>query len=139
MGSETLSHKMGPSEDVRNLSQGDCDAPIWLIVCCVWMCDDSHIRYLLGRSEFYLLLLDLNFIKKILIDKRFFFWETFDFWNLEVLKFLFQILRLWTWKLFLEIWNLKFEILSIKILKIRSWNFDHEIWGSNFWKLMIWV
>ena len=32
---------------------GDCDAPIWLIVWCVWVCDQSHIGYLLGRSGFY--------------------------------------------------------------------------------------
>ena len=51
MGSETLSHKVGPSEDVRNLSGGDCDAPILLIVWFVWMCDESHIGYLLGRSN----------------------------------------------------------------------------------------
>ena len=60
--------------------------------------------------DFHLLTLDLNFIKKSLIDKRFFFWETFNFWNLEVLKFLFQILRLWnlrifTWNLEPKIWN----------------------------------
>ena len=30
-----------------------CDAPFWLIVWCVWMCDKSHIGYLLGRSELY--------------------------------------------------------------------------------------
>ena len=46
------------------------------------------------------------FIKKSLIGKRFYFWETFDFWNLEVLKLTFKILRL----LNLEIltWNQKF-------------------------------
>ena len=43
--------KVGPNEDVRDLSEGDCDAPIWLIVWCVWVCDESHIEYLLGGSE----------------------------------------------------------------------------------------
>ena len=28
VGSETLPHKVGPNEDVRDLSGGDCDAPI---------------------------------------------------------------------------------------------------------------
>ena len=27
VGSETLPHKVGPNEDVRDLSGGDCDAP----------------------------------------------------------------------------------------------------------------
>ena len=78
--------------------------------------------------DFHLLTLDLNFVKKSLINKRFFFWETFDLWNLEVLKFLFQILRLWK----LEIFYLKSEILSLRILKIKAWNFDHEIWSLIF-------
>ena len=52
MGSETLPHKVGPNEDVRDLSGGDCDTPIWLIVWYVWMCDESHIRYLLGDLSF---------------------------------------------------------------------------------------
>ena len=26
---------------------------IWLIVWCVWVCDESHIGYLLGRSGLY--------------------------------------------------------------------------------------
>ena len=30
-----------------------CDTPIWLIVWCVWVCDESHIGYLLGRSGLY--------------------------------------------------------------------------------------
>ena len=42
-------HKVGPNEDVRDLSGGDCDTPIWLIVWCVWVCDESHIGYLLDR------------------------------------------------------------------------------------------
>ena len=29
-----------------------CDTPIWLIVWCVWVCDESHIGYLLGRLGF---------------------------------------------------------------------------------------
>ena len=28
VGSKTLPHKMGPNEDVSDLSGGDCDAPI---------------------------------------------------------------------------------------------------------------
>ena len=72
------------------------------------------------------------FIKKSLIDKRFYFWETFDFWNLEVLKLTFKILRLWNLEIL--IWNLKFEILRFKFLKIKTWNFDHEIWGLDFLK-----
>ena len=28
VGLETLSHKVGPNEDVRDLSGGDCDTPI---------------------------------------------------------------------------------------------------------------
>ena len=32
VGSETLPHKMGANEDVRDLRGGDCDAPIWLIM-----------------------------------------------------------------------------------------------------------
>jgi len=28
VGSETLPHKVGLNEDVRDLSRGDCDAPI---------------------------------------------------------------------------------------------------------------
>ena len=36
MGSETLSHKVGPNEDIRDLSGGDCDAPNLCDVCgCV--------------------------------------------------------------------------------------------------------
>ena len=53
MGSETLPHKVDPNEDVRDLSEGDYDAPIWLIVWCMWVCDESHIGYLLGRSRLY--------------------------------------------------------------------------------------
>ena len=72
-----------------------------------WVLRDPTVSEI---RDFHLLTLDLNFIKKSLIDKRFFFWETFDFWNLEVLKFLFQILRFWnleifTWNLKLKIWN----------------------------------
>ena len=33
MGLETLPHKVGSNEDIRNLSGGDCDAPI------DWLCD----------------------------------------------------------------------------------------------------
>ena len=66
-----------------------------------------------GMCDFQLVILDLNFVKKSLIDKRFYFWETFDFWNLEILKLTFKIfetLKLWDFELKfeLEIWN--FEI-----------------------------
>ena len=54
-----------------------------------------HGRTISEMCDFHLLTLDLNFVKKSLINKRSFFWETFDLWNLEDLKFLFQILRLW--------------------------------------------
>ena len=39
--SETLLHKVGPNEDIRDLNGENCDAPIWLIVWCVWVCDKS--------------------------------------------------------------------------------------------------
>ena len=42
---------MGPNEDVRDLSGGDCDAPISLSVSCVWVSDESNIGCLLGRFE----------------------------------------------------------------------------------------
>ena len=48
MGLEILPYKVGPNDDVRDLSEGDCDVPIWLIVWCVWMCDEFHIGYLLS-------------------------------------------------------------------------------------------
>ena len=44
---------MGPNEDIRDLIGGDYDTPIWLIVWYVWVYDESHIGYLLGRSEIY--------------------------------------------------------------------------------------
>ena len=44
---------MGPNEDVRDLSGGDCDNLIWMIVWSVWVCDESHMGYLLGRFELY--------------------------------------------------------------------------------------
>ena len=53
VGSETLPHKVGLNEDVRDLSGGDCDALIWLIMWCVWVCDESYIGYLLGWLGFY--------------------------------------------------------------------------------------
>ena len=40
MGSETLPHKVGPNEDVRDLSGGDCDAPN--LIDCV-MCVDMRL------------------------------------------------------------------------------------------------
>ena len=53
MGLETLPHKVGPNEDVRDLNGGDCDTSNWLIVWCVWVCDKSHIGYLLGWTGRY--------------------------------------------------------------------------------------
>ena len=53
VGSETLLYKVGPNEDVRDLSEADCDVSIWLIVWYVWVCDESHIGYLLGWTRFY--------------------------------------------------------------------------------------
>ena len=44
VGLKTLPHKVDPNEDVRDLSGGDCDALIWLIVWCVWVCNESYIR-----------------------------------------------------------------------------------------------
>ena len=43
---------MGPNEDVKDLSGEDCDISIWLIVWCVWVCNESHIGYLLDRLGF---------------------------------------------------------------------------------------
>ena len=76
----------------------------WWVFCC---------SFAFGMGDFYLFLLDLNFIKKSLIDKRFYFWETFDFWNLEVLKFSFKISRLWNFEILY--WNLEFEIWNFEI------------------------
>ena len=53
MSSETLPHKVGPNEDVRDLSRGDYNSPIWLIVWYAWVCNESHIGYLQGRSRLY--------------------------------------------------------------------------------------
>ena len=47
-------HKVGPNEDIRDLSGGDCDALIWLIVCDVCRCVMS------STSGIYWV--DLNFI-----------------------------------------------------------------------------
>ena len=52
-GLKDTTHKVGPNEDVSDLSGGDYDVPIWLIVWYVWVCDESHIGYLLGRFELY--------------------------------------------------------------------------------------
>ena len=46
-------YKVGSNKDVRDLSGGDYDIPIWLIMWCVWVCDKSHIGYLLGKYEIY--------------------------------------------------------------------------------------
>ena len=48
-----ITPQSGPNKDIRDLSEGDCDAPIWLIVWCVWVCDESHIGYLLGWTGLY--------------------------------------------------------------------------------------
>ena len=48
VGSETLLHKVGSNEDASDLSRGNCDAPIWLIMWYVWVCDESHIGHILG-------------------------------------------------------------------------------------------
>ena len=40
---------MGPNEDVRDLSGGDCDAPNSDKFVCV----ESHIRHILGRTRLY--------------------------------------------------------------------------------------
>ena len=42
MGSETLTHKVDPNEDIRDLSEGDCDAPN--LIDCV-MCPTSGIYW----------------------------------------------------------------------------------------------
>jgi len=34
-GLRDTTHKVGPNENIRDLSGVDCDAPIWLIVWCV--------------------------------------------------------------------------------------------------------
>ena len=47
-----ITHKVGPNEDVRDLSRGDCNTPIWLIMWCMWVCDESHIGYLLVNLGF---------------------------------------------------------------------------------------
>ena len=36
-----------------NLCEVSCDASIWLFVWCVWVCNESHIGYLLGWTGFY--------------------------------------------------------------------------------------
>ena len=117
-------------------------------------CKKSKFRirlYLIGASgstisdmcDFHLLILDLNFIKKSLIDKRFFFWETFDFFklgsfeifvsNFETLEpgnFFLKLgtedLKFWA----LKFWKLRFGIL---IMKSELWTF----FFFNFWKLKI--
>jgi hypothetical protein len=40
---------MGPNEDVRDLSGGDCDAP----KSDKCMCAESHIGHILGRTGLY--------------------------------------------------------------------------------------
>ena len=78
--------------------------------------------------DFYLSFLDLNFIKKSLLDKRFYFWETFDFWNLEVLKLTFKILRLWN----LKTLNLKFGAWNLKFWDLEFWKLRLEIFIMKF-------
>ena len=101
------------------------------------------VPLLLGWVILYLVLLDLNFIKKSLIDKRFYFWETFDFWNLEVSKLTFKMLGLWNfeiliWNLELEIWN--FEILGFWKLRLEILILKSKVWiFLKSWKLKIWI
>ena len=40
---------MGPNEDFRDLSGGDCDAPKF----DKYICTESHIRHILGRTGPY--------------------------------------------------------------------------------------
>jgi len=53
MGLMTLPYKVAPNENIRDLSGGDCDLPICMIVCCVWVCDKSYIKHILGRIGLY--------------------------------------------------------------------------------------
>ena len=72
---------------------------------------------------FHLLILDLKFIKKSLIEKKKNSFEKhliFETWNISNFK------TLEPKNFLLEIWNLKSEILSLRILKIKAWNFDQE-------------
>ena len=51
MSSEIMPHKMGPNENVKYLSWGDCDAPNWLDIDCVTMycvavCRVPHQTYI---------------------------------------------------------------------------------------------
>ena len=72
------------------------------------------------------------FIKKSLIGKRFYFWETFWFsWNLEVLKLTFKILRFWNFEDFdlkFGTWNLKFWDLGFWKLRLEILIMKFEVW-----------
>ena len=72
------------------------------------------------------------FIKKSLIGKRFYFWETFWFsWNLEVLKLTFKILRFWNFEYFdlkFGTWNLKFWDLGFWKLRLEILIMKFEVW-----------
>ena len=91
---------------------------------------------------FHLLILDLKFIKKSLIEKKKFLLR--NIWFLKLGSFVILISNFKTLEpknFLLEIWNLKSGILSLRILKIKAWNFDHEIWSLNFLKttnLRVW-
>ena len=85
--------------------------------------------------DLHLSLLHLNFIKKSLIEKRFFFWETFDFWNLEGLKLTFKNLRLWNFEDFdlkFGTWNLKFRDLGFWKLRLENLITKSGVWISFF-------
>jgi len=43
VGSETLPHKVGPNEDIRDLSRGDCDSQF------DWLCDVC--RYVMSLTS----------------------------------------------------------------------------------------
>ena len=68
MGLETLSHKVGPNEDVRDLSEQDCDTPILLIVWYVWVCHESQIGYLQGLiSVIFTWFLTSSYLLKLIV------------------------------------------------------------------------
>ena len=53
----------------------------WWVLCCS-LVFFFFFFFFLEMCDFHLPLLDLNFIDKTLIDRRFYFWETFDFLKL---------------------------------------------------------
>ena len=96
----------------------------WWVFCC---------SFAFEMCDLHLSLLVMNFIKKILIDKGFYFWETFDFWNLEVLKLTFKILWLWNFEIFelkFGTWNLKFWYLGFWKLRLEIVIMKSKVWIS---------